>query len=181
MDCLFGSPLFYTFTATKILLPENMRRIILILLPILLFSCKKPTKFLLLSSKETGIAFNNIVTETDSFNIMKYEYIYNGAGLGIADLNNDGLQDIIFAANQVSPRVYLNLGNFKFRDITANFAGLTNNQWYSAVSVVDINSDGWKDVYLSSTANKDPEKRKNRLWINNGSKKRRRSCFYRDG
>jgi hypothetical protein len=147
-----------------------MRRIVLILLPILLFSCTKPTKFQLLSSKETGITFNNIVTETDSFNIMKYEYIYNGAGLGIADLNNDGLQDIIFAANQVSPRVYLNLGNFKFRDITANFAGLTNNQWYSAVSVVDINSDGWKDVYLSSTANKDPEKRKNRLWINNGSK-----------
>jgi hypothetical protein len=100
---------------------------------------------------------------------MKYEYIYNGAGVGIADLNNDGLPDIIFAGNQVSPRVYLNLGNFKFKDITANFAGLTNDQWYSGVAIVDINSDGWPDVYLTSTANKDPQKRKNRLWVNNGA------------
>jgi hypothetical protein len=103
-------------------------------------------------------------------NLMKYEYIYNGAGVGIADLNNDGLEDIIFAGNQVSPRVYLNEGNFKFKDITANFAGLTNDQWYSGVAIVDINSDGWPDVYLTSTANKDPQKRKNRLWVNNGSK-----------
>jgi hypothetical protein len=101
---------------------------------------------------------------------MKYEYIYNGAGVGIADLNNDGLQDIIFAGNQVSPKVYLNQGNFKFKDITSNFAGLTNDEWYSGVAIVDINSDGWPDVYLTATAAKDPQKRKNRLWINNGSK-----------
>ena len=62
------------------------------------------------------------------------------------------------------------MGNFKFKDITSNFEGLTNNQWYSGVSIVDINSDGWPDVYLTSTKSNDPQKRKNRLWVNNGSK-----------
>jgi hypothetical protein len=90
--------------------------------------------------------------------------------VGIGDLNNDGLPDIIFAGNQVSTRVYLNLGNFKFKDITSNFTGLTNDQWYSGVTIVDINSDGWPDVYLTSTADKNPQKCKNRLWVNNGAK-----------
>jgi hypothetical protein len=99
---------------------------------------------------------------------MSYEYIYNGAGVGVGDLNNDQLPDIIFAGNQVSPRVYLNLGNFKFKDITSNFKGLSNDQWYSGVALVDINSDGWTDVYLTSTADINPEKCKNRLWINQG-------------
>jgi hypothetical protein len=101
---------------------------------------------------------------------MKYEYIYNGAGVGIGDLNNDGLQDIIFAGNQVSPRVYLNQGNFKFRDITSDFVGLTNDEWFGSVTVVDINNDGWPDVYLTATENNNPQKRKNRLWVNNGAK-----------
>ena len=147
-----------------------MSKYLLLLCALLFFSCSKSTKFQLLSSKQTGIDFRNTITETDSFNVMKYEYIYNGAGVGIADLNNDGLQDIIFAGNQVSPRVYLNLGNFKFKDITSEFEGLTNSQWYSSVSIVDINSDGWPDIYLTSTKSDNPEKRKNRLWINNGSK-----------
>jgi len=93
-----------------------------------------------LNSDDTGIKFSNTIVETDSFNVMKYEYIYNGAGTGIGDLNNDGMQDIVFAGNQVSPRIYLNEGNFKFHDITGNFEGLTNNQWYSSVTIVDINS-----------------------------------------
>lgn len=147
-----------------------MRKLALLIFTVFLISCSKSPKFQLLDSKQTGVEFNNKIVESDSFNLMKYEYIYNGAGVGIGDLNNDGLQDIVFAGNQVSPRVYLNLGNFKFRDITSNFAGLTNDQWYSSVTVVDINSDGWADVYFTSTANKDPQKRKNRLWINNGAR-----------
>ena len=154
-----------------------MRKYLYLFLTAILFSCSKSPKFQLLSSKETGIDFNNKIVETDSFNIMKYEYIYNGAGVGIADLNNDGLQDIIFAGNQVSPRVYLNLGNFKFKDITSNFEGLTNDQWYSGVTVVDINSDGWQDIYLTSTTNKNPQKRKNRLWVNNGVKNGKEPTF----
>lgn len=148
-----------------------MRKILPVLLVAVIVSCSQTPKFELLNSKDTGISFNNKIVETDSINIMKYEYIYNGAGVGIADLNNDGLQDIIFAGNQVSSKVYLNLGNFKFKDITSNFVGLTNDQWYSSVTVVDINNDGWPDVYLTSTNNNNHEKRKNRLWVNNGAKK----------
>ena len=147
-----------------------MKKSIFLILTALLISCSESPKFQLLSSKQTGITFNNTITESDSFNIMKYEYIYNGAGVGVADLNNDGLQDLIFAGNQVSTKVYLNMGKFVFRDITANFKGLTNDQWYSGVSIVDINNDGRPDVYLTSTENKDPLKRRNRLWVNNGSK-----------
>jgi hypothetical protein len=109
-----------------------------------------------------------VINDTDSLNIMNYEYIYNGAGTGVADLNNDGLQDIVFAGNQVSPRVYLNKGNFTFEDITQNLRGL-QNQWYSSVTMADVNSDGWVDIYLTSTTYNNPEKRKNKLWINNGS------------
>ena len=148
-----------------------MRKYLLFIGSVLLFySCSESPKFKLLSSASTGITFNNAISESDSVNLMKYEYIYNGAGVGVADLNNDGLPDLIFAGNMVSPKVYLNLGNFKFRDITSNFEGLTNDEWYSGVSIVDINNDGWPDVYLTATANPDPEKRKNRLWINNGAK-----------
>ena len=112
--------------------------------------------------------FSNTITETDSFNVMTYEYIYNGAGLGIGDLNNDGLADIVFAGNQVSPRPYLNLGNFKFKDITSNFKGLTNNQWFSGVTIVDINNDRLADVYITATKDSLPGKCLNRLWVNTG-------------
>ena len=147
-----------------------MRKLLLILCPVLLFSCSKSPKFQLLNFRQTGVDFKNTIVESDSLNVMKYEYIYNGAGTGIGDLNNDGLQDIIFAGNQVSSRIYLNQGNFKFKDITSNFAGLTNDQWYNGVTIVDINSDRWPDVYLTSTKSKNPQKCKNRLWINNGAK-----------
>lgn len=147
-----------------------MRNLLLIICAGLLFSCTKSPRFELMSSNRTGIKFNNTVTVTDSFHVMSYEYIYNGAGVGVGDLNNDGLQDLVFSANQVSPKVYLNEGNFKFRDISSDFEGLTNNQWYSGVAMVDINSDGWTDVYLTSTKDKDPKRCKNRLWVNNGVK-----------
>jgi len=145
-----------------------MKKLLLFLIVIMLISCTESPKFRLLSSKETGVDFRNTITETDSFNVMTYEYIYNGAGVGIGDLNNDGLQDLVFAGNQVSPRIYMNMGKFRFKDITANFEGLTNNQWYSGVTIIDINSDGLADVYFSITKDKNPEKCKNRLWINQG-------------
>ncbi len=141
---------------------------ILLLIFLLFFSCRESTRFQLLNSIQTGIDFNNTITETDSFHIMSFEYIYYGAGVGIGDLNNDGLQDLVFAGNQVSSKSYLNLGDFKFKDITSNFKGLSSNQWYSGVTIADVNGDGWMDVYLTSTANIDAKKCKNRLWINNG-------------
>lgn len=134
-----------------------------------LTSCfQQGPRFELLSSETTGIDFNNAVLEEDTFNIMKLEYMYNGGGVGIGDLNNDSLPDIIFSGNKVSSRIYLNKGNFKFVDITKNFEGLTNEQWLSGVCVVDINADGWNDVYFTSTMNTDSVKRKNRLWVNQG-------------
>lgn len=143
--------------------------ITLLLLLMNLVSCQKKQIFRLMDSEYTGVDFINKVEETDSLHVMSYEYIYNGAGLGISDLNNDGLPDIVFAGNQVSPRVYLNQGNFKFKDITANFKNLTNNQWYSGVAIADVNCDGWPDVYITSTANNNPNRCKNRLWINEGA------------
>jgi enediyne biosynthesis protein E4 len=154
-----------------------MKRLMLLILVLTLISCARTTRFRLLSSETTGIDFENRIIESDSLNAANYEYIYNGGGVGIADLNKDGLPDIILAGNQVSTRVYLNLGNFKFRDITKNFTGLSNNQWYSGVAITDINSDGWPDVYLTSTASKDPEKRKNRLWVNNRAEKGKDPIF----
>lgn len=147
-----------------------MKLFSLLLISLWLISCSNSTRFELLNSKRTGVDFNNTITETDSLNILNYENIYNGAGVGVGDLNNDGLADLVFAGNQVSSKVYLNLGNFKFRDITSNFKGLSNNQWYSGVAIADINNDGLPDVYLTSTGGKDKEARKNRLWINNGVK-----------
>ncbi len=145
-----------------------MKRYLLLFLPLVVISCSTKTRFKLLSSKSTGIDFENAIVETDSLNVMNFEYIYNGAGVGIADLNNDGLEDIIFTGNQVSPRVYLNKGHFKFKDITSDFVNLNDGQWYSGVAFVDINNDGWTDVYFTCTAYNQPGRRRNRFYICQG-------------
>jgi len=147
-----------------------MRRCTLLILTITLFSCseKSNSRFELIDSNYTGIKFVNRVDTSDSLHVMNFEYIYNGAGVGIADLNNDGMQDIIFAGNQVACRIYLNKGKFRFEDISSSFVDLDNGQWYSGISFADINNDGWKDVYLTCTAYDDSLKRKNRLYINHG-------------
>ncbi|MDH5396085.1 MAG: CRTAC1 family protein, partial [Gammaproteobacteria bacterium] len=93
---------------------------------------------------------------------------YNGGGVGVADLNNDGLQDLIFTGNMVSTQVYLNQGDFKFKDITEQFSGLNNTQWFGGVSVGDVNNDGLPDLYLASSMSNDTLLRKNQLWINQG-------------
>jgi len=147
----------------------TMRKLLLLLFSLATISCSHLQRFRSQDPRETGIDFENKIVETDSLNAANYEYIYNGAGVGVGDLNNDGLPDIILVGNQVSSRIYLNLGNFKFRDITRNFIGLTNDQWYSGVALVDINCDGWLDVYLTSTAGNNPSRCKNRLWISNGA------------
>jgi len=134
------------------------------------FACGKNEKprFERLDATTTGIDFNNEVLEKDTFNIMRNEYMYNGGGVGVADLNNDGLQDLIFTGNKVSSRIYLNQGSFQFKDITDQFEGLINAQWVSGVSVVDINADGLIDLYFTCTMSKDSLLRKNQLWVNQG-------------
>ncbi len=147
-----------------------MRLLVLFAACAMLAACssKQTPRFELLDAATTGISFNNEVLEKDTFNIMRNEYMYNGGGVGVADLNNDGLQDLIFTGNKVSTRIYLNQGGFKFKDITDHFPGLDNKQWLSGVAVVDINADGFTDLYFTSTMSNDSLLRKNQLWVNQG-------------
>ncbi|MEA3461030.1 MAG: VCBS repeat-containing protein [Bacteroidota bacterium] len=145
-----------------------MKNLLPLFLLIALTSCSDKPRFELLESDRTGITFMNAVTESDSLNVINFEYIYNGAGVGIVDLNNDGWQDIIFTGNMVAPRIYLNEGKFKFRDISSSFEGLDDGKWYSGVTHVDINNDGWEDIYLTCTAYDDSLRRKNKFFINHG-------------
>lgn len=110
---------------------------------------KGPFAFEVLHGDETGIDFSNTLQSTDSFNLFKYMYFYNGAGVGVGDFNNDGLQDIFFASNQGQNSLYLNKGNMQFRDVTKEAGVPADNAWSTGVSVVDINNDGLLDIYVS--------------------------------
>ena len=123
--------------------------------------------FTLMNSSETNIDFNNKITESDSVNVYDNEYMYNGSGAGIGDFNNDGLPDIFLGGSMVSSRLYINKGDFQFEDITEN-AGLKTNQWCTGVSIIDINNDGFVDIYICSSHSHNKERRKNLLFINDG-------------
>ncbi len=97
--------------------------------------------------------------------------VYNGGGVGIADFNNDGLQDIYFTGNQVSNRLYINKGNFKFQDVTAIANAGGGGKWCRGASVIDINNDGLQDIYVCASILPDPKKRENLLYINQGPDK----------
>jgi hypothetical protein len=118
-----------------------------------------------LPSAETGIDFKNEIKEDDSTNMFVNEYTYMGGGVGIGDFNKDGLPDVFFAGNQVSSKLYLNKGDLHFEDIT-NKAGVSTNTWCTGVSVIDINNDGWLDIYVSVSGRVAGAARKNLLFIN---------------
>ncbi|HET7118887.1 MAG TPA: VCBS repeat-containing protein, partial [Hanamia sp.] len=135
-----------------------------------LFSCTTSPKreglyFNILPASETGIDFKNTIVENDSTNMFVNEYTYMGGGVGIGDFNNDGLEDIFFAGNQVSSRLYINKGNFHFEDITKK-AGVSTDSWCTGVSVIDINNDGWPDIYVCVSGKVPGSKRRNLLFIN---------------
>jgi len=122
-------------------------------------------------SSTSGIHFNNEIKETDSVNILDLSNVYNGGGVGIGDFNNDGLQDIYFTGNVVRNKLYLNEGKFHFKDIT-DIAGVGGeDRWCRGVSVVDINNDGWMDLYVCTNILTNPHKRENLLYINQGNDK----------
>src|SRR5258706_14626297 len=101
-----------------------------------------------LDPESTGVTFSNNLIYTDTLTVLDFEYLYNGGGVGIGDINNDGLLDIYFSGNMTSGKLYLNKGNWKFEDITEN-AGLATSVWVNGVTMVDINQDGFKDIYLN--------------------------------
>jgi ASPIC and UnbV/FG-GAP-like repeat len=148
-----------------------MKRILIFyfsLASIAIVSCKSKTLFKKVDSSDTGIHFNNTITENDSINVLDMENIYNGGGVGIGDFNRDGLPDIYFTGNMVSNKLYLNKGGLKFDDITDEAGVAGEGKWARGVSVVDINNDGWPDIYISETFLKDSTKRENILYINRG-------------
>ncbi len=127
--------------------------------------------FSLLSSKATGIDFVNQLEDnplTDD-NVLSFPHYYNGAGVAIADFNNDGLKDVFLSGNEVDNKLYLNKGDLKFEDISAKAGINVNKKWSTGASVVDINADGFMDIYVCQYGLKSPENdRKNTLYINNG-------------
>ena len=152
----------------------------LLLLAVLFSSCRNETNssdtstyenlplFSLLNSSETGIDFSNTIIESVRQNVTNYDYYYNGSGVAIGDINNDGLDDIFFTGNKVLNRLYLNKGNFKFVDISKE-SGIESNVWSTGVTMVDINNDGFLDIYVCNSAYGDQHLRNNHLFINNGN------------
>jgi hypothetical protein len=124
--------------------------------------------FRLLPAAQTGIHFKNELFENDTLNILNQANIYNGGGVGIGDFNNDGLPDVYFAGNMVSNKLYLNQGKLKFDDVTTAAGADGQGRWCTGVSVVDINNDGWLDIYVSASFRRDALRRTNLLYINQG-------------
>lgn len=134
-----------------------------------LYSCSnsKDHLFQELHSGKTGVNFKNILRESPEFNVLKYSYFYNGGGVAVGDVNNDGLPDIYFTGNLVASHLYLNKGNMKFENI-AQAAGVeAAGLWNTGVTMADVNNDGWLDIYVCRSAAADPNGRRNLLFINN--------------
>lgn len=129
---------------------------------------QKQPLFTRMSPDETGIEFMNTNEEGEDQNILAYEYFYNGGGVALGDINNDGLTDIYFSSNQGDNKLYLNKGNFHFEDITEKAGVATKGGWKTGVTMVDINEDGLLDIYVCRSGNHHPLFRQNMLYVNNG-------------
>jgi len=157
-------------------LKKQFSFVLYLLIVLLLSTCKKETikkatkqdsLFTLLDNQQTNIHFKNKVTETVYFNFLTYPYVYNGGGVGVGDINNDGLEDVYFTSNQQSNKLYLNQGDFQFKDITNTAKVKDDKGWSTGVTFTDINNDGWLDIYVcKSGALESHELRKNKLFIN---------------
>ncbi len=125
--------------------------------------------FELIEASHSGLDFVNTIAETEDFNYFIYDGIYQGAGVGLGDVNNDGLLDIYFCGNQQKNRLYLNKGNFQFEDITQKAGVDGGGGWSTGVAMADVNADGWLDIYVCRFIYHDrPELTSNLLYINNG-------------
>jgi hypothetical protein len=124
-----------------------------------------------LTSNRTGVTFTNSITTDDSVNVQTDVYIYNGAGVAVGDIDDDGLPDLFFTGNMVSSRLYLNKGDLRFEDITTA-AGVTTTRWAAGAAMVDINDDGYLDIYVcvSGPEGSKGRDRANLLFVNNGNR-----------
>ncbi|QYA26837.1 VCBS repeat-containing protein [Gramella sp. MT6] len=156
-----------------------IKRTFKILMILLAVSCGRDTEqpeaqpsedflFTEMPSDSTGIDFINKVENEKDFNIFNYRNFYNGGGVGIGDLNNDGLPDVYLTANRKKNKLYLNKGNFKFEDITESSGAEGSKSWSTGVTMVDINADGFLDIYVCNAGNLEGDDKKNELFINNG-------------
>ncbi len=129
------------------------------------------SQFELLSPKQSGIDFNNLIIEDKEFNHLTWEAVFNGGGVAVGDLNNDGLSDLYFTGNQVDDALYLNRGGLKFENVTKKSGIPQKSGWSTGVTMVDVNADGWLDIYVCKSGwkmdNENASLRKNQLLINN--------------
>ena len=155
-----------------------MRKLITALILIFSFflSSQEPL-FTLVDSSRAGINFSNELVDTEEHSIFLYANYYGGSGVGIGDFDNDGLEDIFFAANLLDDKIYKNLGMFKFEDKTETSGIINNGSWSTGVTVADVNNDGLVDIYVSCELyDNAPELRRNKLYINQGSFKFKESA-----
>jgi len=158
-----------------------MNRFLLIGVFLCFFSCEKDQSntsnqknelpvFSLLKPSDTKISFANHISENDIHNAFKYEYFYNGGGVSVGDINNDGLPDIYFTGNLVDDKLFLNKGNLEFEDITEKALGSRPKGWHTGTTFADVNGDGLLDIYVCKGGDKKNFKdQSNLLYINNGN------------
>ncbi len=146
---------------------RKLKGFILFVFVLLLCCCKKKTNTLFELKENSGIDFVNELSDSKDFNIFTYRNFYNGGGVAIGDINHDSLPDIFFTANMGPNKLYLNKGNFQFQDVSVA-AGFGNKQkWSTGVVMVDINADGWLDIYVCNAGYRKGVGQENELYINN--------------
>jgi enediyne biosynthesis protein E4 len=155
--------------------PKTLGKQLFFSLIVIFFACQKSDKtseseqvFSLLNPAETGVDFVNKVAESPQMNIITYRNFYNGGGVAVGDVNNDGLPDLFFTANQQKNRLYLNKGNMKFEDITAQAGVAGRRAWSTGVAMADVNADGLLDIYVCNSGDVAGDNKQNELFINQG-------------